>query len=320
MKLSSTINTGLLQNLDRLCSSTANTYLIKNKITDLNDALDWYFQIGFKAGMNWELDDSNNSLPPIDTQNLVSGTNRYKVSSFTEKVINLIKLEVDDSTGKGWELTPETMEDLTSSFDDLYLDPDSGVPTHYIKYGDFIYLRPVPDYNAASGLRVYFNRPADKFEFVSCSVSNANPAVVTATAHGLTTNDTFIFEVDTGGTLNTGLTADQQYYVLSTDLTADTFKFSATEGGSAVATSSTGSGVHFLKTSGEPGINSMHHLNLVKKAALTFRSLPDNAGSQAGLQGLFAEVARAEKEIGDYFGGRDKDLRKRVMPVQLNNK
>lgn len=304
----------MIQTLDRLCGSTVNTYSFKSKITDFNDALDWYFSIAFDADGKWTFDDINKSSPPIDTQNIVSGTNRYKISSFTEKIINLIKLEVDNSSGTGLSLIPETIDDLEGSFDDVYINAISGTPTHYIKYGDYIYLRPKPNYDAADGLRAYFNRPASKFEFVSCSISNANPAVVTATAHGLSAGDTIIFETD--GTLNTGLTADTQYYVLSTDLTADTFKFSATSGGTAVATSSTGSGCHFLKTSMEPGIVPIHHLFLVRRAALTNLSYINSPK----LGYLPAMVAQDEKTIRDFFGSRTKDMRSRLTPTKENNK
>lgn len=52
-----------------------------------------------------------------------------------------------------------------------------------------------------------------------------------ATAHGLVAGDTIYLTGLTGGT---GLSADTLYYVISSGLTADAFKVSLTEGGSAV--------------------------------------------------------------------------------------
>ncbi len=271
MLLSSNVNDGILNTLDRLCGTTVSTYSYRAKVADLNDALDWYFQLAFKAGSQWNFDDINNSSPPIDTQNLVSGTNRYKVGSFTEKIIDLLRLEILDSSGVGKLLTPETLQDLDGSFQDDYVDADAGAPTHYIKYGDFIYLRPKPNYSSTSGLKAYFNRPASKFEFVVCTIASGTPAVMTSAAHGLALNDTIVFQTE--DSLGTGLSVDTQYYVISAGLTANTFEVSTSQGGSAVATSTSSSGTcSFLKTSKSPGIPSIHHQFLVSKAALTYLS------------------------------------------------
>lgn len=78
----------------------------------------------------------------------------------------------------------------------------------------------------------------------TATISFASPAVVSFTAHGLTVND--IVKFSTTGTLPTGLTAGTSYYVISAGLTADTFRVSATQGGSAINTSFSGSGTHTL--------------------------------------------------------------------------
>jgi len=160
-----------------ICGATTNTYSLKDMTRRFNSALDRYFSIAFDADGRWNFDDINNAAPPIDTQDIVSGTNRYKIGTFTEKVLSLIKLEVLDSAGKGIELIREDISNLdarapgnasgylnggssTRTFQELYLSPTSGTPTHYTKYGDFIYLRPSPDYNETAGLKAYFNRPA----------------------------------------------------------------------------------------------------------------------------------------------------------------
>lgn len=50
------------------------------------------------------------------------------------------------------------------------------------------------------------------------------------------------------GTLPTGITAGQDYFVLAASLTTDTFRFSATSGGAAINTSGSASGTIVLKT------------------------------------------------------------------------
>jgi hypothetical protein len=154
---------------DRSGANTTN-YTLERRTRDFNTAMDMYFGWAFEVDGRWAYDDVNETTPPIDTQNIVSGTNRYKFSDFTEKVIRLIKLEALDSDGNGIELKPEHFNEIGSlkdsygdsgkTFQELYINADSGTPSYYCKYGDFVYLRPNPYYSEADGLVAYFNRPA----------------------------------------------------------------------------------------------------------------------------------------------------------------
>jgi uncharacterized protein (DUF1800 family) len=74
----------------------------------------------------------------------------------------------------------------------------------------------------------------------TATISIAAPAVVTWTAHGLTSGTPVVFT--TTGALPTGLTAGTTYYVITAGLTANAFEVSTTLGGSAVATSGSQSG------------------------------------------------------------------------------
>jgi hypothetical protein len=73
------------------------------------------------------------------------------------------------------------------------------------------------------------------------TVTIATPAVFTRTAHGLAVGDAVVFS--TTGALPTGLTAGTTYWV-SNVVDANTFRVSATKGGSDVNTSGTQSGTH----------------------------------------------------------------------------
>lgn len=331
MKFSDNLNDGLVETLNRLCGATVNTYPFKAKAADLNDALDWYFQLAFKAGMDWEFDDINQTSPPIDTQDIVSGTNRYKVGTFTEKIINLVKLEVLDSAGKGHPLVPETFDTLgtpslgntsgqisgypADSFQELYLNAPSGVPTNYVKFGDFIYLRPSPNYSYTAALKAFFNRPASKFSFVTCQ-PEADDDLITATAHGLLEDDTVIFQAATGGTISAGITADTIYYVIASGLTANVFKVSTTQDGSTINITSDGTGIQFLKTNKEPGIPLIHHQLLCRKSALTYLSYI--ASPKLGF--LPQQVLLDARTVEDYFSERTKDTRKRMTTRQEDNR
>lgn len=74
------------------------------------------------------------------------------------------------------------------------------------------------------------------------TISNASPAVVTFNAHGLKANDALVFA--TTGSLPAPLVSGTVYYVRSAGLTNNTFTISLVPGGSAINTTSSGSGTH----------------------------------------------------------------------------
>ena len=82
---------------------------------------------------------------------------------------------------------------------------------------------------------------ADDYKTATVTISNASPGVITWTAHGLYVNCPIGFTT-TGG-LPSGLSVGSIYYV-KTILSADTFTVSSQPGGSAINTSSAGSGTH----------------------------------------------------------------------------
>lgn len=74
------------------------------------------------------------------------------------------------------------------------------------------------------------------------SISNASPAVFTLVAHGRSIGDAIV--LSTSGALPTGLTAGTVYYIIAAGFTADAFEVALTSGGTAINTSSAGSGTH----------------------------------------------------------------------------
>lgn len=323
-------NYAIAQEMDRICKSNATSYPVRDKAARVNDALDRYLHLAFQADGNWNFDDINETSPPIDTQAIVSGTNRYKFSAFTQTLLSLIRLEILDSAGKGLSLIPETMADLnqvslgnetgrisgvgTDTFQERYVNATSGVPTHYIKYGDFIYLRPNPNYSLAAALLAYFNRPASKFDFNTFTVTIAAPGVVTLAAHGLAINDTVLLQTD--GALPTGLSVNTVYYVVATVAT-NTFSLALTKGGTAITTSGSQSGVHYLvETSKVPGIPEIHHPYLAKHASLPY--LIENNKEQ--VNAVAQQIRIDELAIQEYFARRDKDTVHGLRARQENNK
>lgn len=80
-------------------------------------------------------------------------------------------------------------------------------------------------------------------ETTTVTMTIASPCVVTwSSGHALVPGSTFQFS--TTGALPTGVSAGTTYYVIATGLTGTSFRFSATNGGSAINTSGPQSGVH----------------------------------------------------------------------------
>lgn len=75
------------------------------------------------------------------------------------------------------------------------------------------------------------------------SISVASPAVVTWNGHGLAAGTPVSFK--TTGALPTGVSTDTTYYVQATGLTTNTFRISATNGGSDINTTGTTSGTTY---------------------------------------------------------------------------
>jgi hypothetical protein len=87
----------------------------------------------------------------------------------------------------------------------------------------------------------------------TATITAASPGVWNVTSHGLAANDPFI-PYNTGGALPAAYTAGTKYYV-KTVTDADHFTGSATPGGAAINTATTGTGTHSV-TSVYPSLSS----------------------------------------------------------------
>jgi len=86
-----------------------------------------------------------------------------------------------------------------------------------------------------------------KHVFTTFTVTIADPAVFTSTAHELYEDDTLILE--TTGALPTGLSVDTTYYVVLNGITSNTFQLATSKGGDPIVTTGTQSGTHsYIKT------------------------------------------------------------------------
>lgn len=141
-----------------ICGATTNTYSLNDITRRFNSALDNYFDIALEADGPWPFDDFNQSSAAIVTQNLFSGTNSYKISSFDGSAIGVFGVTVLDSNGVIQKLTSENFTEIEVDFETNYSTANTGVPTHYTKFGDYLYLRNTPNYSINAGLRGYTER------------------------------------------------------------------------------------------------------------------------------------------------------------------
>jgi len=98
-----------------------------------------------------------------------------------------------------------------------------------------------------------------RYNFITCTISNATPAVVTSTAHELYVDDVVWFE--TTGALPTGLLVDTDYYVVNNGITANTFSVAESRGGTPINTTSAGSGTHTFQKQNVARMNPLKEDN-----------------------------------------------------------
>ncbi len=298
---------GIIDEINRLCNTTNDSYKNRQKIARLNEGLDYYFFLAAQAAPQGTFDDNTKTAAPIETQNLVSGTNAYKITDFTNNVLQILRVAVLDSDGYEHNLAYEDFEDIQDGFQEEYDTENTGLPHAWTKVGDYIYLKATPDYNSTNGLKVYVNRELSKFQYQTFTVTIANPGVLTKTAHGLSDSDGLLLITD--GALPTGLTAEKTIYYVS-GKTADTFKLATTPsnvGATEIETTGSQSGTHkFIKVSGEPGIPLIHHPFLARFASSKFikpnhpnfaKTMSELAQDRIDIQDYWQSVVRPGKTI-----------------------
>jgi hypothetical protein len=288
----------IIDMINNICNTTNQSYPNKEKVMNINKGLDEYWFIATNSAPRGSVDDTNNSAISIQTTNIVAGTNGYKISDFTDNVLNILKVSVLTDDGIENDLEYQEFEDIYEFNEEYSTDTaDRGNPAYWTKIGDFIYLAPCPNYSETNGLRVYVDRALDKLTYTSFTLTIATPGVATATAHGLSNSDGLLLMTD--GALPTGLTTESTIYYVSGKAT-DTFKLSTTPGlvgTTEITTSGTQSGTHkFVKVSGEPGIPVIHHDYLARYASYCFM---DQAHPQFAK--IAQKIAQDKMDIQDYW-------------------
>jgi hypothetical protein len=139
-----------------ICNATIVTYTANDITRRFNRGMDDYWDIAMNNQGAWPFDDTNQTTSAIVTQDLVSGTNKYKISAFTGSAVGILGVSILDSDAVVHPLAKEEFYQV--QFESDYATTNTGTPAYYLLYGNWIYLRATPDYNETNGLRVYADR------------------------------------------------------------------------------------------------------------------------------------------------------------------
>lgn len=156
----STTEGGMIQEVDRICGATDNTYTLKAKTARINQALDRFVALALECDDEWQWDDVNQTDLPIATTNIVSGQYDY---AFDASLVSVTKVLVADSAGTMREIPQVDQYDWPSH--NIFEQPagNDGTPNKYDILANSIFLDPVPNYSELAGLKVVFKRNAIKF-------------------------------------------------------------------------------------------------------------------------------------------------------------
>lgn len=157
----STTLDGVIQEIDRICGSTDNTYSLKAKTARVNQALDRFFALALNEDGDWQFDDANQTDLPIGVANLVSGQSDY---SFASELLMVTKVLCKDAASGNWNEL-QLVDQTEPQSRQIWTLPsgNSGAPYRYDIIANSIILDPIPNYNSTSGLKVVFKRNAVKF-------------------------------------------------------------------------------------------------------------------------------------------------------------
>ena len=157
-----------------ICQADTNSYPLKSVTRRVNAALDRFFTLAFQADGRWSWNDPSQDVAPIQSINLVSGTQSYNLDDFTYEIINILRVEALDSAGNNILLRRLDRAKLNASGIALTnYKTTASTPDEYDLVGEYIYLYPKSSYNATNGLTLYTDK--NKTAFVYTDTTKALP-------------------------------------------------------------------------------------------------------------------------------------------------
>lgn len=167
--------TGAFQEIDDICNSDINSYPAKAKTRRINSAIDRFFTLAFQADGRWSWDDPNWDTVPVQSINLVSGTQSYNLDDFTSEIINILRIEAKDSSGNNILLRRLDRKNVVGAL--TAYATTAGTPAEYDLVGEYIYLYPKPSYNSTNGLTIYLERNKSAFLYTDTTKDLPVPSI-----------------------------------------------------------------------------------------------------------------------------------------------
>jgi hypothetical protein len=159
----------IVQSIYRRTKTNSATYPAPSMLIAINTAYNYVVSCINDADHTWQWEDYNQTDLPIATTALVAGQQDY---TLTTSYLSIDRVEVQDTAGT-WHLLKQIDQQALKAGTATALaayQSSAGVPTEYDISGSSVFLYPIPNYNQAASLKVYFTRgPA---EFTSQEVTD----------------------------------------------------------------------------------------------------------------------------------------------------
>lgn len=174
---------GLIQDCEMTLFSdygdiSSNSTRLQDFTVRLNRAYDKVATLIMSADGKWQWDDTNQTDLPIGSTALEASQRDYTMDV---EFLDILKVAVLDSAGNKKEIYPYGLDDNMGYLELSDLPVTTGIPTHYRKTGNTFMLYPVPNYDYAGGLIVYYQRKPSYFTIADTTKS----AGITTTYHRL---------------------------------------------------------------------------------------------------------------------------------------
>lgn len=176
MKFNNSDSLSIVDEINDTCASDNNNYPLTSKTRRVNAAMDRFFTLAFQADNRWAFDDINQTTAPLQSINLVSGTEKYALDTFTSEIIKVLRVEVLDSSGVSYVLT-KLEEDYIDGQSLVRINTTAGQPLYYRLFGKYIYLYPKPSYASTNGLSLYFSRNKSAFVYTDTTKEPGIPSI-----------------------------------------------------------------------------------------------------------------------------------------------
>lgn len=129
---------------------------MEDRVRNVNLTYDDVIEQMFKADPNHKWDDTTNPDLPFATEDLVANLDHI---ALLDSHLVIHRFRVKDQQGKFFTLVSTARSELTD--DELNAPP--GVPEKYYKMGAAVFPVPVPNYGAADGVELEFQRRQNIF-------------------------------------------------------------------------------------------------------------------------------------------------------------